>query len=408
MAEPSERECKKIFAKLIQSLQEYTKEDITDPEAIKSEIIELLKTHRPIKLADFKYGLSRRLKKDNRLIIKEKEDKTKCRLFSKYGTYWFCSKYSSLREPCRLLTLKFKYGILFAPIHHVVKCEARDYSTAMDIQNLLMQGKTKEARMLEQNNRISLHDSRASSSILNASTLSSTTEMENESILEQSINENTSTSIDSNSTSSTQQQLSSPVEPPAEAPAGRASVKREFSDPDYCIVIDEPAAKRTKTEAITKTVETYSFDHPSASILKQICEKLKIKYDHEAYIFWGRIMFNKFAALTDNIQTHEFKSSNFFACLSLFFTGKIRKCHLIEDTVKSAFCIMSDSEADQIFSNSTVTDEQIEFFAKFLSCRIGIYQGQELKKYGNWETENNDLPLILSFIDEMYSVVLDV
>lgn len=69
---------------------------------------------------------------------------------------------------------------------------------------------------------------------------------------------------------------------------------------------------------------------------------------------------------------------------------------------------MSDSEADQIFSNSTVTDEQIEFFAKFLSCRIGIYQGQELKKYGNWETENNDLPLILSFIDEMYSVVLDV
>uniref|UniRef100_A0AC34G4Z1 Uncharacterized protein n=1 Tax=Panagrolaimus sp. ES5 TaxID=591445 RepID=A0AC34G4Z1_9BILA len=210
-------------------------------------------------------------------------------------------------------------------------------------------------------------------------------------------------------------ELEEPVVSSSNNQATSRQAKRITDNSDYCMIFNEPVAKKPKTEATANNVETYSFDHPSASILKQMCEKLKIEYDHEAYIFGGKIIFNKFVSSTDIIQSHGIKSSNIFACLSLFFTGKIRKCHLIEDTVKSAFCdeviaagTMAHAEIDQIFINSTVTPEQIEFIAKFLACRIGIYENGKLKKYGNWEDENVALTLILSFVDKKYAVVFDL
>uniref|UniRef100_A0A914YX43 Apea-like HEPN domain-containing protein n=1 Tax=Panagrolaimus superbus TaxID=310955 RepID=A0A914YX43_9BILA len=241
-----------------------------------------------------------------------------------------------------------------------------------------------------------------STSIRNDTTGSTPTDGENEMNLEEWFSEQTATSSDTT------------YEHSSFSPAARSSVKSEIDDPAYCMVFAEPPAKRPKTES-SNSEETVAFDHPSASILKKVCGKLNIEYSHDAYQLWGNIIFNNISASSDNIQTHELKSLNIYACLSLFFTGKIDNCFLIQHVINTAHrgdLITSDSltqaEIDEIFTRATVTNEQIEFISSFLSCRIGIYHGSNLNKYGNWKDENIALTLILSFIDGMYSIVLDL
>uniref|UniRef100_A0A914Z5Z9 Uncharacterized protein n=1 Tax=Panagrolaimus superbus TaxID=310955 RepID=A0A914Z5Z9_9BILA len=178
------------------------------------------------------------------------------------------------------------------------------------------------------------------------------------------------------------------------------------------MVIDEPAAKKQKTEICID--ENFPFDLPSNSILKEMCDKLKIDYHRDAYKFWGDIAFENVPVSSQNILTHSIKSPNIFICLSLFFTGEITKCYSIQDTIYTAFrdeLIAKGSnveKADQLFACTTVSDKHLKFIAKFLSCRIGIYEDSKIKKYGNWKNENGSLALILSFVDGMYSVVLDM
>uniref|UniRef100_A0AC34FRK1 Uncharacterized protein n=1 Tax=Panagrolaimus sp. ES5 TaxID=591445 RepID=A0AC34FRK1_9BILA len=414
MAELPLQERQKLFDNIFQSLHEYSKEDIPDPVTIKSEFVELLKTHRPLKLADYEYGLSKYLKKDYVIIVKEKEDETKVRLFTM--PYWYCTNRSNRYGKCPSCMLKIKYGIVFAPLVHTDNCKPKDYSFVMEYQDLLKQGKSTEAIVFSLKKKRPLNDSSVSlsTSMLNESNLSSTTDMEDESILERSIIENTITSIESTSTSSPQQQSSDPalVQSASESVKLASSrVKREFGDSDYCMILDEPAVKKPKSEATANTVETYSFDHPSASILKKLCDKLNIKYSHDAYKLWANIIFNKISASSDNIKTHEISSSNIFACLSLILSGNPDNSFLIQHIINTAFCNASDSlsrsEVNQIFTTTTVTNEQTEFIAEFLACRIGIYENRKLKKFGNWKDENVALTLILSFVDGMYSVVLD-
>uniref|UniRef100_A0AC34FEC4 Uncharacterized protein n=1 Tax=Panagrolaimus sp. ES5 TaxID=591445 RepID=A0AC34FEC4_9BILA len=409
MANSTEKERKKLFSTIIQSLQEYSEEQINDPEEIKSEIVDLLKTHRPVKLADYEYGLSRNLKKDQQLIVKEKDDETKVLVYAKKGLHWYCSNRRTILN-CRSSSLKIRYGIAFAPIVHGGACNAKDYSSVMEIQELLKQGKTKEANRLMHKNSSSKNDSSISlsTSMLNEST----SDIENESILEQSIAENTSTSIDSNSTPLSQQQSSVPALEEIEIQsASRSTIKRELDDAEDCMILDEPAAKKTKTEA-TKNVEAFAFEHPSTTTIKQICEKLKIEYSLEAYKFWANISFEKVPVSSNRIETHEFKSSNIFACLSLFFTGKNDYCCLIQHMFNSAFRAASDTmsraQIDMILFNPTVTNELIEFIASFLACRVGIYKNGKLKKFGNWKDENIALTLVLSLIDGKFAVVLDL
>uniref|UniRef100_A0AC34FGJ9 Uncharacterized protein n=1 Tax=Panagrolaimus sp. ES5 TaxID=591445 RepID=A0AC34FGJ9_9BILA len=69
---------------------------------------------------------------------------------------------------------------------------------------------------------------------------------------------------------------------------------------------------------------------------------------------------------------------------------------------------MSDAEIVEAFTNLTVTDEYIEFIAKFLSCRIEIYENGRLKKFGKRETENKIFTLVLALENGRYSVVLNL
>uniref|UniRef100_A0A914QPI1 Uncharacterized protein n=1 Tax=Panagrolaimus davidi TaxID=227884 RepID=A0A914QPI1_9BILA len=129
-------------SEIMESLKEYTKEEINNREAFKSKIEKMKKTFRLIKLSNYEYGLSFKGKKDHRIIVKEERDKSKAREYSKNENgYWRCSR-------CSSTGLKFKYGILFAAIKHGDGCETKEYSFVMKNQSLLKQGKLKEAYCL--------------------------------------------------------------------------------------------------------------------------------------------------------------------------------------------------------------------------------------------------------------------
>uniref|UniRef100_A0A914QLC6 Uncharacterized protein n=1 Tax=Panagrolaimus davidi TaxID=227884 RepID=A0A914QLC6_9BILA len=183
MAETTERERKKLFVQLMYSLKEYTTEVIADQEAVKPIVLELLKFHHPIKLVDYEYGLSRSLKKNHRLIIKESEDKTKAREYIKIATSWYCSNRVSQRSiRCTSANLEIKYGIVFAPNNHNDICIAKDYSYVMKIQGFYKQGKSHEARSFIKKNgsssNKSLTDSMLEDSILNEPNLSALADLE--------------------------------------------------------------------------------------------------------------------------------------------------------------------------------------------------------------------------------------
>uniref|UniRef100_A0AC35GHB2 Uncharacterized protein n=1 Tax=Panagrolaimus sp. PS1159 TaxID=55785 RepID=A0AC35GHB2_9BILA len=68
------------------------------------------------------------------------------------------------------------------------------------------------------------------------------------------------------------------------------------------------------------------------------------------------------------------------------------------------------AEIERIYISYAVSDKHLKFITTFLSCKIGIYENGILKKYGNWENQNNIdvLTLILSFENGLYSVVLNL
>uniref|UniRef100_A0A914QM82 Reverse transcriptase n=1 Tax=Panagrolaimus davidi TaxID=227884 RepID=A0A914QM82_9BILA len=194
-----------------------------------------------------------------------------------------------------------------------------------------------------------------------------------------------------------------------------SNVKSEIDDNEFCIILNEPSAKKPKLEP-SNDEPIFSFNHPSAFTLKDICKKLKIEYSHGAYKFWSDIVFQKIISSPENIQTHAFKSQNIFACFSQFFTGKSDSDFLLYYLINTAFRddlistgVLSRLEIDSICSSNIVSDQLLEFVAKFLPCRIGIYENAILKKFGKWETENDALiTLILLFENGFYSVVLDL
>uniref|UniRef100_A0A914PKG8 FLYWCH-type domain-containing protein n=1 Tax=Panagrolaimus davidi TaxID=227884 RepID=A0A914PKG8_9BILA len=396
------------------------------------------------------------LKNGNRIIVKEENDKTKVREYSKSNNSWICSN-----RHCKYATLKIKYGIVFAAITH--NCEPREYSMALKIQELLKQGKTTEAlgltmkrRSLRNTSNQSLSastDQSLSDSTLDELILANIIKTRNNSCNatnDYALNNDTPSSSSQTSTKTLVGQISdlitiypndmlgfdlyadqystantvssllsetSALTENFEEPS-QSSVKREFDDEfDDCIFINETAAKKRKIDFDNN--EIFSFERPSTLTLKEMCKKLKIEYKNDVYKFWGDIVFEKITPFSKNVKTHSFKSKNIFACLSQFFTGTNESCFDIQYIISKAFRDdlietgeMSRAKIDELSFFTTVTDEHIEFISKFLFCKIGIYENGILKKYGNWENQNQNnsdvLNLILSFENGFFSVVLDL
>uniref|UniRef100_A0A914QHR4 Uncharacterized protein n=1 Tax=Panagrolaimus davidi TaxID=227884 RepID=A0A914QHR4_9BILA len=198
--------------------------------------------------------------------------------------------------------------------------------------------------------------------------------------VKQSIADIISINIDSNITPPVSSPTSTPFSTEAIQELSRTSVKSELEEIDDYMVFAEPPIKKPKTEYN----ETFAFEHPSTSILKEICKKLNLEYSYDAYKFWGEIIFENILPVSDNIKTHSFKSKNIFACIA------------------------PPEKIEEFCTSNNVFYEHIEFIAKYLSCRIGIYENGILSKFGKWENNDNALTLILLLEGELYSVVQDL
>uniref|UniRef100_A0A914P1F8 Uncharacterized protein n=1 Tax=Panagrolaimus davidi TaxID=227884 RepID=A0A914P1F8_9BILA len=208
--------------------------------------------------------------------------------------------------------------------------------------------------------------------------------------VKQSIADITSINIDSNITPPVSSPTSTPFSTEAIQESSRSNVKRELEEIDDCMVVVEPPIKKPKTEYN----ETFAFEHPSTSILKEICKKLNLEYSHGAYQFWADIVFQNVVPASNNIQSHSFKSKNIFACLCQFFTGKTKSCFLFQHAINSALFddlnasgIMPLKEIEKFCTSNIVFDEHVEFIAKYLSCRIGIFENGILRKFGKWQNK---------------------
>uniref|UniRef100_A0AC34GFD7 Uncharacterized protein n=1 Tax=Panagrolaimus sp. ES5 TaxID=591445 RepID=A0AC34GFD7_9BILA len=142
------------FAEILESLEEYTAEKREVLLLNKSKLLFILKTHRPIKIGNYHYGLSITLRDKGRLIVFQWDNRSMVHEYSQRNDYknlWACidcyRKYYHQLQSTRL-HVYLVYGIVFVPFHH--NCKPRDYEIVMQYQKYLEEGNLKNARRMTQ------------------------------------------------------------------------------------------------------------------------------------------------------------------------------------------------------------------------------------------------------------------
>uniref|UniRef100_A0A914XSA9 Polysaccharide biosynthesis domain-containing protein n=1 Tax=Panagrolaimus superbus TaxID=310955 RepID=A0A914XSA9_9BILA len=200
----------------------------------------------------------------------------------------------------------------------------------------------------------------------------------------------------------------------------KKSKEIEVGDKIHISINHKNTVKMMEKETTPIRITTFLFEKPSVSALKNICNKLDIKYCKEAMNFWKEIKFIHIDTVSTNIQTQKFKTKNFYKILSNFFTGKFCDYDQIYYAINMAFGekLLADDqlsyeEIDLLCSSFTVTEKHFKFIAKFIPCRILIFDSdsdkKEPRKFGKWKNDcRNILTLVLSFSNRKYSVVLNL
>uniref|UniRef100_A0AC35GH29 PARP-type domain-containing protein n=1 Tax=Panagrolaimus sp. PS1159 TaxID=55785 RepID=A0AC35GH29_9BILA len=163
----------------------------------------------------------------------------------------------------------------------------------------------------------------------------------------------------------------------------------------------------------------FDFHKPSNSMFEKICTKLNIEYCNKVEKLWKKIIFNQIdiETMPSIIETEKFETENFYGILSKLFTGKSTQNVQIQETIVGAFRQklvdsgeISSKKFDNLYLNNTaMTDEQYQFVARFLHCRILVFHEEEIKKFGRWNSTSSDrITLVFSFSDGKYSIVLNL
>lgn len=139
-----------LFENIMEKLSDFTKEK---PEVVLSNklaILRVLKAHHPVKLHDYQYGLTVNLRKNQRLIVFEWNDRKRVREYSKdLDNKWKCLECYRLSQHVNKYIhshLYFINGIAFALIDHA--CYPRDFELIMQYQRFLEEGDTTKARAM--------------------------------------------------------------------------------------------------------------------------------------------------------------------------------------------------------------------------------------------------------------------
>uniref|UniRef100_A0A914PW60 Uncharacterized protein n=1 Tax=Panagrolaimus davidi TaxID=227884 RepID=A0A914PW60_9BILA len=413
------RSPEELLADILGSLEEYTTEKAEAIMSSKHKLLSILKTHRPIKIGNYHYGLSANLGKDRALIVFEYDNKRMVRQYYKNRDkyLWRCRicerRYYKYHLGSSYFRLYLVNGLVFVPNGH--DCPPLDYEIVMQYQKYLEEGNLQLARRMVQLVDFTYGKS-SFENIVNALNFSSLSfqkqsnfnEKENKIVSKTSLNLKRKLN-DTDCVSSS---------------SDKATVKKIKIGEKSC-VNDEPALsinhlEKKENEAAAIPSTTFSFEKPSILTIKNICNKLNIKYCKEAVNFWQEIKFKEINILSKNFKTQIFKTKNLYKILSNFFTGKFCDYEQIYYAINQALCNklvdegkMTAAEIDSLWSSYAVTEQQFEFITEFLPCRILIFDAnnkEPSRKYGKWKNKNiNILTLVLSLLNrKYYSVVVDL
>uniref|UniRef100_A0AC35FN66 Uncharacterized protein n=1 Tax=Panagrolaimus sp. PS1159 TaxID=55785 RepID=A0AC35FN66_9BILA len=190
------------------------------------------------------------------------------------------------------------------------------------------------------------------------------------------------------------------------------------SNPDQKNVIPQPSHA-------TKTV---TFFHPSEYYLRQTCKKLGIEENIEGYEFCNRMKIKKIRMSSYPFVVYQTSESKYlgFSCLSLYLTGNESNTILIREMINRFIynnfktlgeCMGHDFSQlshetplirDTLWSN-VMTEVHFQVISRWLHCRIGIYENDAWKRYGNWKNEDSDFPtFIIELKNGKYNPILEL
>uniref|UniRef100_A0AC34F5J8 Uncharacterized protein n=1 Tax=Panagrolaimus sp. ES5 TaxID=591445 RepID=A0AC34F5J8_9BILA len=468
------------FANIIENLKDYTNEKAEVVMSHKLYLLRILKTHYPVKIGNFVFGLSENLQKNKHIIVFEWNDRKRVREYTKKSD---CKNLWRCRECFRLhrgkahsnCYLSFVNGIVFVPYIH--DCKPLSYELIMHYQKYLEEGDITSAKRMthtvsfvygewnyanivnvldtvtapvttvteeevNENNLKTLtnlkrknkfYDGNVSASSAekplcrkkskpNKSALDDTVADGDDSILfvqefpvhkKPKFEKNTSGAPKDDTYESSVDNQSSIFDKPQK----NSAVKE--SDPLFLQNFKTAAFEMEEVEPeSTAPTSVFVLEKPSTLMLQEICAKLKIEYSSRAEKMWDQIMFKRIDTVTPpkQILIHHLKTQNFYQILSKLFIGKIYQHRKIKDTLIDAFRQKLISSGGDISStkmfirmySDTVTYQDLSFLAKYLSCRILIFEGSKIRKYGNWKNASSErATLVVALIDGFYSIVLD-
>uniref|UniRef100_A0A914QER2 Reelin domain-containing protein n=1 Tax=Panagrolaimus davidi TaxID=227884 RepID=A0A914QER2_9BILA len=396
------------FAKIMENLQEYTNEKAEVILSNKSKILFTLKTHHPIKIVNYQYGLLLNLRKDRSLMVFEWGDRKRVRQYSRRVNrpdLWRCCECTRLfkrQETGSELNLFMVKDIVFAPNKH--DCQPRDYLFVIQYQKFLEEGDTVKARRMNRMVNFA-YGALNLTNIVNVLDTSLTSTKKRKS--------NDNKVIDSKALTNSKDKI---VHDDSASDNGVPPIKKSKKNDQN--QMNEPAMRRKSETTVEKEENAIpTFQKPSISKLKEICTKLNVKYRNKGGRLWNKFKFNQIDTVLEssNIGIHYFKTKNFYEILSKFFTGNTNQYEKIKTSITDAFrenMVSSGELSTKKFNKlylDTVTYEHFDFISKFLSCRIIIFDYEKgIRKYGKWKNpESERLTLVISFYKGLYSVVLN-
>uniref|UniRef100_A0A914QB50 Uncharacterized protein n=1 Tax=Panagrolaimus davidi TaxID=227884 RepID=A0A914QB50_9BILA len=318
------------FTKVMENLQEYTKENAEVILSNKSKILFALKTHHPIKIANYQYGLLRDLRKDRSLIVFEWGDRKRVRQYSRRvnrPNLWACRECQCLfhrQETGSQLNLFMVNDIVFAPDKH--DCQPRDYLLVMQYQKFLEEGDTAKANRM-------IHTVSFAYGALNLTNIVNVLDTSLTSTKKRKINDNKV--MDSNSLTNSKDEIvhDDNASDNGIPPIKKSNKNNQMNETVMCQNTVE------KEENAIPTTSIFSFQKPSISKLKEICTKLNVKYRNKGGRLWNKFKFNQIDTVLEssNIGIHYFKTKNVYEILSKFFTGNTNQYEKIKTSITDAF-----------------------------------------------------------------------
>uniref|UniRef100_A0A914Z5M2 Uncharacterized protein n=1 Tax=Panagrolaimus superbus TaxID=310955 RepID=A0A914Z5M2_9BILA len=169
------------------------------------------------------------------------------------------------------------------------------------------------------------------------------------------------------------------------------------------------------------------FHYPSGKALVDFCMKLKLPYSCDAVMFWSRSAITHVAH--DSVPGECFsvveETASAFRCFSVMFTGTEENFLELKTTLLPYLCSNIRFIGDKYGLNLTQTDTPLftehvlgneasevhfEALSAFLECRIGIFENNQWKRYGDWSEINaqnhNICTFLLQKVGSKYSIVL--